>query len=67
MVLLVIIERINNKGYIMSVTEKLMEAIEEVLDEREKEVVLSYLDNADEIDFIISGIPKTMKLLLTRG
>ena len=51
MVLLVIIERINNKGYIMSVTEKLMEAIDEVLNEREKEIILSILDSDDKINF----------------
>ena len=35
----------------MSVTEKIMEVIDEVLDEREKEAILSVLDSADEIDF----------------
>ena len=35
----------------MSVTEKLMEVIDEVLNEKEKEAILSVLDSADEIDF----------------
>ena len=35
----------------MNITEKLLEAIDEVLNDREKEVILSFLDNADEIDF----------------
>mgnify|MGYP005828883243 CR=1 len=35
----------------MSVTEKLMESIEEVLNEREKEIILSVLDSDDDINF----------------
>ena len=35
----------------MSITETLTKVIDEVLDEREKEVILSVLDSADEIDF----------------
>jgi len=62
-----IIERINNKGYIMSVTEKMMEAIEEVLDEKEKEVVLSYLDNADEIDFDNFWNTKNYEVIADKG
>ena len=51
----------------MSVTEKLMEVIEEVLDEREKEVVLSYLDNADEIDFDNFWNTKNSKIIGKKG
>ena len=35
----------------MSITETLTKVIDEVLDEREKEAILSVLDSADEIDF----------------
>ena len=35
----------------MSITETLTKIIDEVLDEREKEAILSVLDSADEIDF----------------
>ena len=35
----------------MNIVENLLEVIDEVLDEKEKEVILSFLDNADEIDF----------------
>jgi len=40
-----------NEEVVMSVTEKMMEAIDEVLDEREKEAILSVLNSADEINF----------------
>ena len=51
----------------MSVTEKLMEVIEEVLDEREKEVVLSVLDSAAEIDFDNFWTNKTYKIVGEKG
>ena len=35
----------------MNIVENLLEVIDEVLDEKEKEVILSFLDSADEIDF----------------
>ena len=35
----------------MSITETLTKVIDEVLDEKEKEVIISFLDSADEIDF----------------
>ena len=35
----------------MSITETLTEVIDEVLDEKEKEVIISFLDSADKIDF----------------
>jgi hypothetical protein len=46
----------------MSVTEKLMEVINEVLDEKEKEAILSVLDSADEIDFDDFWRYKTYKI-----
>ena len=51
----------------MSVTEKLLEVIEEVLNEREKEVVFSYLDNADEIDFGNFWRTKNYEVIADKG
>jgi hypothetical protein len=67
MLYLGIIKRINNKGYIMSVTEKLMEAIDEVLNEKEKEVIISFLDSADEIDFGDFWRKKNYKVIAEKG
>ena len=52
---------------IMSVTEKMMEAIDEVLNEKEKEVVLSFLDSADEIDFSDFWRKKNYKVIAEKG
>jgi len=51
----------------MSVTEKMMEAIDEVLDQREKEAILSVLDSADEIDFDDFWIKKNYDIVGERG
>mgnify|MGYP003389277753 CR=1 FL=1 len=51
----------------MSVTEKIMEVIDEVLDEREKEAILSVLDSADEIDFNDFWRIKNYKVVGERG
>jgi len=51
----------------MSVTEKLLEVIDEVLDEREKEVILSYLDSADEIDFNDFWRSKNYEVIAEKG
>ena len=55
------------KENIMSVTEKMMEAIDEVLNEKEKEVVLSFLDSADEIDFSDFWRKKNYKVIAEKG
>ena len=51
----------------MSVTEKLMEVINEVLDEKEKEAILSVLDSADEIDFDNFWNTKNSKIIGEKG
>jgi len=51
----------------MSITEKIMEVIEEVLDEREREAILSVLDSADEIDFDDFWTNKTYKIVGEKG
>ena len=51
----------------MSVTEKIMEVIDEVLDEKEKEVIISFLDNADEIDFGDFWRKKNYKVIAEKG
>ena len=56
-----------NEEVVMSVTEKMMEAIDEVLNEKEKEVVLSFLDSADEIDFSDFWRKKNYKVIAEKG
>ena len=51
----------------MNITEKLLEAIDEVLDEREREAILSVLDSADEIDFDNFWTNKTYKIVGEKG
>ena len=51
----------------MSVTEKMMEAIDEVLDEKEKEVIISFLDSADKIDFDDFWRKKNYKIIAEKG
>ena len=51
----------------MSVTEKMMEVIDEVLNEREREAILSVLDSADEIDFDDFWRYKTYKIVGEKG
>ena len=51
----------------MSITETLTKVIDEVLDEKEKEVILSYLDNADEIDFGDFWRKKNYKVIADKG
>ena len=51
----------------MSVTEKLMEVIDEVLNEREREAILSVLDSADEIDFDNFWNTKNSKIIGEKG
>jgi hypothetical protein len=59
--------KMRNKEVVMSVTEKMMEAIEEVLDDREREAILSVLDSADEIDFNDFWRSKNYKVVGEKG
>jgi hypothetical protein len=56
-----------NKEVVMSIIEKLMEVIDEVLDEREKEAIFSVLDSADEIDFNDFWRSKNYKVVGEKG
>ena len=51
----------------MSITETLTKVIDEVLDEREKEAILSVLDSADEIDFDDFWRNKNYKVIAEKG
>ena len=51
----------------MNITEKLLEVSDKVLDEKEKEVVFSYLDNADEIDFNDFWRSKNYEVIAKKG
>ena len=51
----------------MNITETLIEVIDEVLNEKEKEVILSYLDSADEIDFGDFWKKKNYKVIADKG
>jgi len=51
----------------MSITKKMMEVIDEVLDEREKEAIFSVLDNAEEIDFNDFWRNKNYKVVGEKG
>jgi hypothetical protein len=51
----------------MSVTEKMMEVIDEVLNEREREAILSVLDSADEINFNDFWRNKNYKVVGEKG
>ena len=51
----------------MSITETLTKVIDKVLDEREKEAILSVLDSADEIDFDDFWTNKTYKIVGEKG
>ena len=51
----------------MSITETLTKVIDEVLDEREKEAILSLLDSADEIDFDDFWRNKNYKVIAEKG
>jgi hypothetical protein len=52
---------------VMSVTEILVKVIDEVLDEKEREVIISFLDNADEIDFSDFWKKKNYKVIADKG
>ncbi len=51
----------------MNIVENLLEVIDEVLDEREREAILSVLDSADEIDFDDFWTNKTYKIVGEKG
>ena len=51
----------------MSITETLTKVIDEVLDEKEKEVIISFLDSADEIDFGDFWRKKNYKVIAEKG
>ncbi len=51
----------------MSITETLTEVIDEVLDEKEKEVIISFLDSADKIDFDDFWRKKNYKIIAEKG
>ena len=51
----------------MSITEALIKVIDEVLNEKEKEVILSFLDNADEIDFSDFWKTKNYEIVANKG
>ena len=51
----------------MNIVKNLLEVIDEVLDEKEKEVILSFLDNADEIDFSDFWRTKNYDVVANKG